>query len=99
MFRKKRIYDRKKTETRKESENRKNSGFFEYGSRGGCEYLLCRSTGKGMRCAALLKRGVTLLVLALAINIFVWNGQRMLLQRGIADEVLRFHVLANSDSE
>ena len=50
------------------------------------------------RIGLLLKRAAALLVLALAMNILVWSGQRMLLQRGIADEVLRFHVLANSDS-
>jgi stage II sporulation protein R len=34
----------------------------------------------------------------LIIMLGVWYGKRMELQQGIADKVLRFHVLANSDS-
>lgn len=39
------------------------------------------------------------LIAALALNIGVSAAHRALLQRGIAEEVLRFHVLANSDSQ
>ena len=99
MFGKKKLYDKKKFEIRKILKMGENTGFFEHGLRNGCEWTLYWNRKKVAKCAVLLKRGVILLVLALAINILVWSGQRMLLQRGIADEVLRFHVLANSDSE
>lgn len=99
MFGKKKLYGKKKFEIRKILKMGENTGFFEHGLRNGCEWTLYWNRKKVAKCAVLLKRGVILLVLALAINILVWSGQRMLLQRGIADEVLRFHVLANSDSE
>ena len=51
------------------------------------------------RCLTRVKKAVLMFFFALFINILVWSSQCMLLQRGIADEVLRFHVLANSDSE
>lgn len=54
---------------------------------------------KERKYVSVLRKSVLLLILALLLNSIVWMGHRMLLQRGIADEVLRFHVLANSDSE
>ena len=45
-----------------------------------------------------LKKTVLIFGCALFVNILFWSGQRTLLQRGIAEEVLRFRVLANSDS-
>ncbi len=61
-------------------------------------------TARGMkRCAVILRKwSATLLcVLAcgIALNLGVSAAHRAILQRGIAEEVLRFHVLANSDSE
>ncbi|MDO4321212.1 MAG: stage II sporulation protein R [Lachnospiraceae bacterium] len=41
----------------------------------------------------------TILVFALILNFGVSAAHRAVLQQGIAEEVLRFHVLANSDSD
>lgn len=42
---------------------------------------------------------LTMLCLSFFLQITVLGAQQSLLQHGIAEEVLRFHVLANSDSE
>lgn len=42
---------------------------------------------------------ICVLVCALVLNLGVSAAHRAILQRGIAEEVLRFHVLANSDDE
>ncbi len=57
---------------------------------------------KKQNAEALRKWSVTLfcvLACSLVLNIGVSAAHRAILQRGIAEEVLRFHVLANSDSE
>lgn len=53
----------------------------------------------GLRRANLLPALPVILACALLLNLGVSAAHRSLLQRGIAEEVLRFHVLANSDSE
>lgn len=42
---------------------------------------------------------IILLILSLVLRLSVHAAQKAILQQGIAGEVLRFHVLANSDSE
>ncbi len=75
------------------------------------EYGRVRSDGKKRestmpgRTISLRKTGnlggtiICVLVCALVLNLGVSAAHRTFLQQGIAEEVLRFHVLANSDSE
>ena len=67
-----------------------------------CEkYRFKRKEGKRRR-TVVIEYGRTIicvLVCALALNPGVSAAQRAILQQGIAEEVLRFHVLANSDSD
>lgn len=45
------------------------------------------------------KKGIAVLIACLLLYMSVHAGERALMQQKIASEVLRFHVLANSDSE
>ena len=91
---KKRVCDRKESEY-----ERKKDGVLERKYDDGRSGDMGRRKNTEMKYVETLKSAALILCFALFINILFWNGQRMLLQRGIADEVLRFHVLANSDSE
>lgn len=91
---KKRVCDRKESEY-----ERKKDGVLERKYGDGRSGDMGRRKNTEMKYMETLKSAALILCFALFINILFWNGQRMLLQRGIADEVLRFHVLANSDSE
>lgn len=91
---KKRVCDRKESEY-----ERKKDGVLERKYGDGRSGDMGRRKNTEMKYVETLKSAALILCFALFINILFWNGQRMLLQRGIADEVLRFHVLANSDSE
>lgn len=77
------------------------SGYLDRRKNTGMKYAVTVKADirNSLRCLIRLRKAALILCLALFINTLVWSGQRMLLQRGIADEVLRFHVLANSDSE
>ncbi len=52
-----------------------------------------------IRCQSWIGRCVLFLLLAIFLNAVAAAAQQNNIQQGIADEVLRFHVLANSDSE
>ena len=91
---KKRVCDRKESEY-----EQKKDGVLERKYDDGRSGDMGRRKNTEMKYVETLKSAALILCFALFINILFWNGQRMLLQRGIADEVLRFHVLANSDSE
>lgn len=61
---------------------------------------LHRKTGRATGCAGKwLSTAIITMITVFVLNIGVSAAHRALLQRGIAEEVLRFHVLANSDSE
>lgn len=57
---------------------------------------------KNIKKAGCMKRGCTVLTVVLfafILNLGVAAAHQSILQQGIAEEVLRFHVLANSDSD
>ena len=89
------MFGKKKTETR----TKKEGDVSETGCDDGRSGYLGRRRNTGMKYTATLKKAALILCFAFFANILVQSGQRMLLQRGIAEEVLRFHVLGNSDSE
>lgn len=57
------------------------------------------SDKKKINTGSCLSSAVLLLLLSVFLNTAVLAAHRSVLQQGIAEEVLRFHVLANSDSE
>lgn len=89
----KRVCDQKESEY-----ERKKDGVLERKYNDGRSKDMGRRKNTEMKYVETLKKTVLIFGCALFVNILFWSGQRMLLQRGIAEEVLRFHVLANSDS-
>lgn len=89
----KRVCDQKESEY-----ERKKDGVLERKYNDGRSKDMGRRKNTEMKYVETLKKAVFIFGFALFVNILFWSGQRMLLQRGIAEEVLRFHVLANSDS-
>ena len=89
----KRVCDQKESEY-----EQKKDGVLERKYNDGRRGDMGRRKNTEMKYVETLKKTVLIFGCALFVNILFWSGQRMLLQRGIAEEVLRFHVLANSDS-
>lgn len=89
----KRVCDQKESEY-----EQKKDGVLERKYNDGRSGDMGRRKNTEMKYVETLKKTVLIFGCALFVNILFWSGQRMLLQRGIAEEVLRFHVLANSDS-
>ena len=89
----KRVCDQKESEY-----EQKKDGVLERKYNDGRSGDMGRRKNTEMKYVETLKKTVLIFGCALFVNILFWSSQRMLLQRGIAEEVLRFHVLANSDS-